>query len=411
MKNNHKNHNPPAQKAHIVYLGEAGFPIGLGAVQRMTLVGKSLLHENCKVTVLCRKGVLREDNHQGFDLKGTFEGIDYLYLSDSVFKPEGFVKRNLAKLKGMIGEYSYLYRLKKANDLTAAIISNHSAVHVLRYKIYSLLIGFPIVLNFVEMASAMKGRERTLTRINDRIFDNHIVKIVDGALPISEKLMSYYNSISPTKPSLKLPILCDFEKFKQTPRSATDIIFLYCGAASYFELVEFVLDVFDQLDNLESNVFLELILGGDQAELKRVERRIEKAKNKERIRTTTNVLHSEIPRHYCNASALLIPLRPSPQDEARFPHKIGEYLASARPMITTAFGEINHYDFIDGETALVADDYNIISFAEKMRFILENPEKSKEIGVKGRQMGLDNFDYSTHGRKLMNFLSSLNRKS
>jgi glycosyltransferase involved in cell wall biosynthesis len=162
---------------------------------------------------------------------------------------------------------------------------------------------------------------------------------------------------------------------------------------------------------VDENVYLELILGGGEAELKRVKQRIEKAENKEQVKITTNVSHNDIPRHYCNASALLIPLRPTPQDEARFPHKIGEYLASARPMITTAFGEINHYDFIDGETALVADDYNVDSFAEKMRYILEHPEKSKEIGIKGRQMGLDNFDYSKHGQKLMNFLSSLNRKN
>jgi len=408
---NQKDRYSPSQKVHIVYLGEAGFPIGLGAIQRMTLVSKSLLNENCKVTVLCRKGVLRRNSNPDFDINGSFEGIDYIYTSDSVFRPEGFFRRNFAKLKGLIGEFKYLFHLKKANNLTAAIISNHSSLHVLRYKIYSLLIGFPIVLNFVEMASAMKGRDGFSTKINDRIFDNYIVKIVDGALPISEKLMSYYNSVTHNKPSLKLPILCDFEKFKQTPQSETDIIFLYCGAASYYELVEFVLDAFDQLKNLDKHVFLELILGGNEGELKRVKQIIEKAKNKEQVKITTNVSHSDIPRHYCNASALLIPLRPTPQDEARFPHKIGEYLASARPMITTAFGEINHYDFVDGETALVADDYNVVSFAEKMSYILENPEKSKEIGIKGRQMGLDNFDYSKHGQKLMNFLLSLNRKN
>lgn len=408
---NHMDRYSPSQKVHIVYLGENGFPIGFGAIQRMTLVSKSLLNQNCKVTVLCRKGVLRKNSNPGIDIRGSFEGIDYIYTSGNVFRPEGFFRRNFAKLKGMIGEFIYLFRLKEENGITAAIISNHSAHHVLRYRIYSRLIGFPIVLNFVELASTIKGREGFLVKINDRIYVNYIVRIVDGALPISEKLMSYYKTKSPSKPCLKLPILCDFEKFKQTARSKTDTIFLYCGAASYYELIEFVLDAFDQLKNLDKNVFFELILGGKDSELKEAKKRIDKAENKEHIRLVTNVAHEDIPQRYSNASALLIPLRPTPQDEARFPHKIGEYLASARPMITTAFGEINHYDFIDGETALVADDYNVLSFAEKMRYILEHPERSKEIGVKGRQMGLDNFDYSKHGQKLKNFLSSLNRKN
>jgi len=400
----------PSRQEHIVYLGEVGFPRGLGAIQRMTLVSKSLLNENHRVTVLCRKGILRKGNNSCFDIRGSYEGIEYLYTSGNIFRPEGFFRRNYTKLKGIVGEYMYLYRLKKSNDLTAAIISNHSALHVLRYRIYASLIGFPVILNFVELASSMVDRSSLRQKINDYIFDNYIVKLVDGVLPISDYLMSYYRKVSPKTPLLKLPILCDFEKFKQSFRNNSDTVFLYCGAASYFELIEFVLEAFDQLNIQDKHVVLELILGGEEAELKRAKQRIESSIKMDHIKVSTNVSHAEIPRHYSNASALLIPLRPTLQDEARFPHKIGEYLASGRPLITTAFGEINHYPFIDGETALIADDYNINSFSEKMRFILEHPQKSKEIGEKGRQMGLDNFDYTKHGHKLMNFISSLNRK-
>ena len=46
---------------------------------------------------------------------------------------------------------------------------------------------------------------------------------------------------------------------------------------------------------------------------------------------------------YKNATAHLIPLSNSIQDTARFPNKISEYLASAKPIITTDVGEIKHY--------------------------------------------------------------------
>lgn len=396
---------------HIVFLGETGFPYGLGAVQRMILMAKSLRSKGCKVTVICRKGVWKNNAHADFNKEGIFEGIHYLYTSKSVHRPKGFFIRNIEKLRGMYGEFKCLKNLKRHDKINAAIISNMSAAHLLRYRFYSFLIGFPIILNFVELASSMKGRDALLTRLNDYTYDNYIIRIVDGALPISNKLMEYYGAVSPSKPSLKLPILCDFEKFLFTADRSTDTIFLYCGAASYFELIEFVLDAFDQLKNPDQHIVLELILGGKEAELQRARERIEKAENKGHIRLTVNLAHKEIPHRFSNASALLIPLRPTPQDEARFPHKIGEYLASGRPMITTAYGEINHYDFTDKETAFVAKDYNIYSFAEKMRFVLEHPEESKEIGLKGRQMGLDNFDYSKHGGLLLNFCTSLNRKN
>ncbi len=397
----------PPSSYHVVYLGEAGFPIGLGAIQRMTMVSKGLISEGCEVTVICRKGVLRGSDDCNISVTGNFEGIDYVYTSNNVFRPKGFIKRNFVKLKGMAREFGYLYGLKKANHLTAAIISNHSAHHLLRYRIYASVIGFPIVLNFVELASSMMGRKGFLVKLNDRIFDRYIVKIVDGALPISEKLMGYYQQITLSKPSLKVPILCDFKKFHHTVNKNSDTTFLYCGAAAYFELVDFIILAFDQLENLGEKVYLKLVLGGKSHEIRRIKKRIELSVNKERIGLVINVPHKDIPEHYAKAAALLIPLRPTIQDEARFPHKIGEYLASGRPMITTAYGEINHYDFIDEETALVALEYQVAAFAEKMQFVIDYPEKSREIGMRGRQMGLENFDYSKHGKALLGFLSIL----
>lgn len=377
----------------------------------MILMAKCLTSTGCKVTVICRKGVWKSNAHPDFNIEGIFESIHYIYTSKGVHRPKGFFGRNIEKLKGMYGEFKYLKNLKRHDKINAAIISNMSAAHLFRYRLYSFLIGFPIILNFVELASSMKGREAFLTRLNDYLYDNYFIKMVDGALPISDKLMAYYGVVSPSKPSLKLPILCDFEKFTFSEDKNSKIVFLYCGAASYFELIEFVLDAFDQIKSAGEQVVLELILGGKEVELQRARERMWKAENKEHIRLTGNVAHKEIPQHYSNASALLIPLRPTPQDEARFPHKIGEYLAAGRPMITTAYGEINHYPFIDKETALVAKSYSIDSFAEKMRFVLEHPEKSKQIGLNGRQMGLDHFDYSRHGRSLLNFCTSLDKNT
>lgn len=311
------------------------------------------------------------------------------------------------KLKGMFGEFRYLSRLKKEGRLTAAIVSNHDAHHVMRYQLYAWLIGFPLVLNFVEMASAMKGREGFLKRINDRIFDRYIVKIVDGALPISEKLMAHYQEVAPRKPLMKLPILCDFKKFQPGENKSVDPVFLYCGAASYYELVDFVIRSYEKMDTPVKNSALQLVLGGKDHELNKVRERIYKSPLQDRIWLDTNVAHDEIPVYYASAAALLIPMRPTLQDEARFPHKIGEYLAAARPVITCAYGEIKHYDFIDEETALVASDYHPDSFSKKMQYVLDKPEKSIAIGLKGRRMGLENFDYTRHAGRLNNYIAAL----
>ena len=393
----------------IVFLGESTFPAGLAAVQRMTLMAKSLLGAGYAVTVVCRKGGSRSKQQADFPAAGSFEGIDYIYTSGEVLRPAKFLRRTLMKIKGMWREFLYLRRLKRENGLVAAVISNHSTIHLMRYRLYAWLIDFPIILNFVEMASVMQSRRRFLVKLNDYFFDRYIVKIVDGALPISEFLMDYYKKIAPGKPQAKLPILCDFDKFQYRDRINSDTILLYCGAASYFELVDFVVSAFDTLEGIDDTVYLDLILGGKESELNKIESRLQTARHKDRIRLITNVPHKDIPGYYARASALLIPLRPTPQDAARFPHKIGEYLASGRPMITTHYGEIQHYNFVDGENALIADDYDIASFTDKMGFIVSYPERADSIGVKGRKLGLENFDYASHSERLKAFFGRFNQ--
>ncbi|MDV7401524.1 glycosyltransferase, partial [Arthrospira platensis SPKY1] len=88
----------------------------------------------------------------------------------------------------------------------------------------------------------------------------------------------------------------------------------------------------------------------------------------------------------------------------------GEYLAAGRPVITTAYGEILRYDFVDGETALVADSYDEENFARKMQFVADHPEKAGEIGRRGREMGLTHFDFRKVGRQLYDFLGELQER-
>ena len=109
---------------------------------------------------------------------------------------------------------------------------------------------------------------------------------------------------------------------------------------------------------------------------------------------------------YVNAVGMLIPLRPTIQDEARFPHKIGEYCASGNPIITTNYGEIKSY-FVDGKSALIAEHYDVQEFADKMLYVISNPEKANEIGENGKRVGLINFNYEDCGKKIKKLILSL----
>ena len=123
----------------------------------------------------------------------------------------------------------------------------------------------------------------------------------------------------------------------------------------------------------------------------------------DRTKIFSNIPFSELIDLYVNAAALLIPLRPTKQDAARFPHKISEYAATGNPIITTNYGEVAYY-FKDGENALVADSYDISLFAEKMNFVIENLTRAKQIGQKGKELGMQKFSHIKYGPLLKDYL-------
>ncbi len=391
---------------HVVFLGESGFPYGLAGMNKMILISKALIHAGAKVTVVNRKGKLDPQQETKLKPEGVFEGIHYIYTSGKVYRPKGFLERNLQKIKGKIGELNYLRLLHKNNDLDAAIISSLSFVHSLSYRLFSIFFRFPLVLSYVEYGPYMQHHNGILANINDRLLDPVLLKWMDGALPISEFLVDRYKKISPNKPFLKIPVLCDFEQFelpqKQAPQES---YFLFCGSLDYREVLDFIIESFARLPS-EYKMKLYLVVGETEpGQFDKLKKDISQMEFASHITLFTKLDYDKLVLLYLNAKALLIPLRPTLQDVARFPHKIGEYVASGNPIITTNAGEIIHY-FKHEETALIAEKYEVSSYVKQMKYVLDYPEKAIEIGRKGKELGRIEFNYLNYGQKLKSFLQN-----
>ena len=381
----------------------------MASVQRMTLICKAFIYAGIKTTIIIRKGSWKQDQYKNFKYQGNFEGIDYIYTSKNVHKPIGFVARNFQKLKGIYGEYKHVQYLKKYDGLSMAIVSNRNVVHILRYKFYAWFLGFPLVINLVEKASSMEHKESIIKKANNYLIDKWTMGFFDGALPISNDLMNFYNTVSSTNPRMKVPIICDFEKFKQARDTDVEPYFLYCGSFHYVEVRNFVVKAFNGISENENINLYMIVSGGSKKETKQLQNDVNKVFKTDRVKLFSDIPYEQLVQLYINALALLIPLRNTVQDASRFPHKIGEYLASGNVVITTAVGEIKNY-FEDEKTALIAENYDVDNFTEKMKYVLQNPEKAKKIGLKGKEMGLKEFNYKSQAPRLKSYLEKLSER-
>jgi glycosyltransferase involved in cell wall biosynthesis len=393
------------KKKSIVFIGATGFPYGLAAIQKAILISKCLILKGNTVTAVCEQGIHNEKEYPDLKPVGTFQEINYVYTSGTPFRTGNFVKRNYLKVKGAVGVFFLLRKMKKNNNLDIVILSIRSFPAIFYFFLLSKLFGFKTVLNYVEYYSKIKKRKLQISRkLNDLFRDKYGLLFVDAVFPISEFLINHIKEVAPKKRYLKIPGLTDFNRYEGIDISEGDKYFLFCGDAAYRDVIEFIIDSFNILT--DKSTYLYLVINGTEQNKSEVKNYINESAKKEKIKFFSKLPEKELFSLYKNAIGLLIPLRPTFQDIARFPHKTGEYMASGNPVISTQYGEIKYY-FRDMENILLAKDYDINLFADKMQFVIDEPEIAQKIGIKGKEIGMRLFDYRYQAEEMDYFLDGL----
>lgn len=133
------------------------------------------------------------------------------------------------------------------------------------------------------------------------------------------------------------------------------------------------------------------------------EKLIEELNLKNRV-SYLGVLDKEhIPLFLANSELLVLSRPDSHQAQGGFPTKLGEYLATGKPVCVTKVGEIPNY-LQDNINAFMADPGNVDSFADAMDRALGNPVNAKLVALRGKSVAETEFNLQIQSDKLFNFL-------
>jgi glycosyltransferase involved in cell wall biosynthesis len=237
--------------------------------------------------------------------------------------------------------------------------------------------------------------------INKYLFDYFAFKMSNIAIPISPYIDTKIKKINPSLKTFLLPSITDFKKIDSIPNNVHlgEKYVLYCGNLGYMEVIDFVINSFSRI---ESDINLVLIVNGKQKDFLRLQEVLNQYNLIERVTILTDLSFSSLIAYYKSAVALLIPLRDSEQDLARFPHKISEYIAAKRPIITTNFGPVN--EMLNANELVVSDSYNVFSYAKKIDFVCNNPVKTSSMAFNAYLSGKYIFDYESYVDRMKEFL-------
>ncbi|MBZ5855768.1 glycosyltransferase [Flavihumibacter profundi] len=386
------------KKKNIFYVGYSGFPIGLAQVERQKQIARGLIHAGCPVTVICRKGIHTPDN--GLAAKGEFENIPYIYTSGSSYRPNSFFQRNWEKLVGLIREASFIIGKRRNSQVDALLVTTLKFSDVIWYWIIGGLTRLPVIIDTVEFNSSMDIRKGIVKKIDEGLYDKYSPLLADRVIVISDFLLQMVRGRYPNKPLLKIPAIVDFTKFTG-PLKGSDPYFLYCASANYLEIIAFVIKSYEVSNVAGAKLFL--VCNGSEPQMNKLRELIRNSKSSANIVLFSALPYQDLVDLYRNSFALLIPLRNTQQDVARFPHKLGEYCAASRAIITTNFGEVKAY-FKDGKNAYIANEYDVPSFAAKMSEAFENRQLTEEVSKQAFITGKESFDNVVLGKKIADFI-------
>lgn len=387
-------HSKNTENKHIIVITSSSrFPLGLAATQRITMIGRALLSAGHKTNVLCIVPLF-SDKVSDIPTKGNHYGINYEYTAGTTVRSSSFWIRRWHSVKGIFVALQRILQYKKYKKLDCLYVYDR-AYHInyrdLMFIVYSRLLRIPVIREMNERPWSLKEKPSLIERIISPLFG------VSGVIVISNFIKEWVENENRKRNSktviAHIPILTDvYETAIVKDKNNTQYV-LYAAAPDYDEAMEFVFDSMEIVWKNYPDCCLYLTgFNQDDKSGKWVKEEILARHIGGKVKICGYLSREKLLSNYAGAKALLIPLFDDIRSKARFPTKIGEYLAASVPIITSNVGEISFY-FKDGRDAYIAKPNNSSDFGRKILECLNNPEQAHEIGKRGRALAEHFFHY------------------
>lgn len=330
----------------------------------------------------------------GSIMEQEFPGIKVKYLWSKRF----FKSRLLRNLNMVYSYGKFFFSLKKGDVL--------------------LLLGCSEYLYFLVRRKGVKVfHERTehpaayhISRF--KFFRDHYLDScakADGVFPISKALSDFFESNGVNHDKLQIiNMVVDESRFTNViKQKGIEKYIAYCGnGANRKDGVDLLLKSFAMISDRCPEYKL-YIIGKAPSNDSENYRLAEELGIINRVVFTGIVPAAEIPQLLTNADILALARPNSIQNTYGFPTKLGEYLLTGNPVVITKVGDIPRF-LIDKESALMSDCGDIEAFANNLLWAIQNPQKAKAIGERGRIVARENFNYLKESKKIIDFIFNRN---
>jgi len=396
--------NSSTRMINLIFLGGFDYPHGMAGTKRIQNTISCLkTYTSISIHVV----IMRQSSRKN-SLAGVYEGIPYETVMGDLFRMKMVLKAPLlfAKARQVVKR---IYRPAQKNIL---YIYGPPSFDNMPTILYARSIGYKIVFDIVEdddLARDMLNNSwyRLKNLYICRVI-NRIGKIADGIVVISSHLEKKYRGLtSDTVPIHRMPISVDMDLYPEVPqRFGNPMSILYCGSFDKKDGVPVLVSAFNRLAAKHGNIRLILTGVGADEDMRIVIKCVNDSPYKGRIIYKGYLDDADYYTTLRDADILCMPRIDIGFAQAGFPFKLGEYLATGKPVIASTVSDIPTL-LKDRQEAMLVTPGSSDAIVEAAEFLINNPAVAFVIGAKGRAMAKSLFDYHVHSKPLYGFLHGI----
>lgn len=387
------------KRIEIVFVGKTPFPVSTASSNRILSLGKGLKNAGANVSVYCF-GLPKNSHTSQFKKKGEVEGINWHYTTIDKRSTSNKSLRGVSLIIGQVIGY-YLLVKNYIDKKPFYFTSQTSFGYIIPLWVLSKITKGRLIFFRSEYPNPVL-RNSIFKGFYEKFVYPITIKRFDGMFFMTKKLKCFFDKWKHKNAFSDIaPLTVDIHLFqKKYPSIINEPYIAYSGSLSNKkDGVDVLIKAFAAISNDYPSLKLLIIgAGSGLTELKELASCL--LQKRDQVLFTGLIKFKSLPAYTTNANILALARPRSLQAEGGFPSKLGEYLATGNPVVVTDTGEVS--DYLENKySAMVAEPGNVEDFAKKIKWILDNPENAKQIGLKGLEVAKRNFDNKLIGQNIL----------
>jgi|GEM_PF-352687 len=395
------------KKINLIIMGHFQYPHGMANTKRVQNSIDYLMRTgNIDIKVLLLRGerVKLADSEPC----GIHRGVEYVTIGADI---EPNITALYKSMKYFLDGMAYIKRSRRRRQKNIIYVYDHPSTDNVPIILFGKILGYKFVFDIVEDVDFVGHSPDIFARIKNasgKFFYKRLGFFADAAIVISKHLYQKTTAIAKNRFPVRLyPISVNFENFDFAGQGFHDPIrIFYGGTFGEKDGVENLICAFETVCSKHNNVNLILTGKGSPGRMDVIEKSIIRSDYRDRIVYKGYLGNGDFYDCLNSCDILCMTRTGSGFANTGFPFKLGEYLATGKPVIASKVSDIGEY-LEDRKNAVVIAPGSIGAIAEAIEFLIEHPDEAYRIGANGRETAKNNFDAATVGEKLRQILMAV----